>query len=95
MIVIKSMQGLNLKIFKSTHDLILALVEVLNLILFSLSDSLFEFVEVAIDCFEIWIELVYKPLFVISDSHAYSPFDFFSHFLKKILELRTLRLVDE
>jgi hypothetical protein len=55
-------QGLNLKI-KSVYDLILPLVEVLNLIIFSLSDTLFEvlntlfqFVEVALDCLKVLIK---------------------------------------
>jgi hypothetical protein len=56
-IIIQRLLGLDLKIIKPVHDLILALVEVLNLILFGLSDSLFEtlsqFDEVAIDCFEV------------------------------------------
>ena len=55
--MIKRLHGFNLKIIKSIHDFILALVEVLNLILLGLSDSLFEtlpqLVEVAVDCFEV------------------------------------------
>ena len=60
MIVILRLHGLNLKIIKSVHDLILALVEVLYLVFFSLSDNLFETLsqlgEVALDCFEVRIE---------------------------------------
>jgi len=97
--VIKRLHGFNLKIIKSIHDFILALVEVLNLILLGLSDSLFEtlpqLVEVAVDCFEVRIELVYQLLCIISDYRTDSVFDLLSHFLKENLDMRTLRLVDE
>ena len=99
MIIIQRLLGLDLKIIKPVHDLILALVEVLNLILFGLSDSLFEtlsqFVEVIIDCFEVLIELIYQLLCVIGDCIPNRAFDLFCHFLEKNLDMRALRLVDE
>ncbi len=99
MIIIQRLLGLDLKIIKPVHDLILALVEVLNLILFGLSDSLFEtlsqFVEVVIDCFEVCIELVYQLFCVIGDCVADRAFNLFCHFVEENRDMRTLRLVDE
>jgi hypothetical protein len=80
----------------------MALVEVLYLFFFSLSDFLFEMfntlsqlVEVAIDSFEVCVELVNQLLSIICYDPADSTFDLLSHFIQEIIDVLSLRLIDE
>jgi hypothetical protein len=58
-------------------------------------NTLSQLVEVAIDSFEVCIELVYQFLCIICDDPADSTFDLLCHFIEEIIDVLSLRVIDE